>query len=77
MQLAQGQPDVVTQAVTLHAFGDPLANDYELYTVGEVMLEVADRLVAEEARQPAAARLVGALRTLTEGTRMVGVRRPW
>ncbi len=71
VQLAQGRSlDVVTQAVTLHAFGDPLANDYELYTVGEVMLEVADRLVAEEGA-PALQQyrlLVGALRTLTEGT---------
>lgn len=71
VQLAQGRSlDVVTQAVTLHAFGDPLANNYELYTVGEVMVEAADRLVAEE-RVPALQQyrlLVGALRTLGEGT---------
>jgi len=49
VQFATGRTlDVVTQAVTLHAFTEPLGSDYPAYTTGQVMLETADRLVAEE-----------------------------
>lgn len=65
--LAEGRSlDIVTQAQTLHPFGDLLVGDYERFTAGEVILETADRLVAEEG-QPAAAQyrlLVGALAAL-------------
>lgn len=44
--------DVVTQAVTLHPYSEPLGRDYQRYTTGQVILETADRLVAEE-REPA------------------------
>ena len=62
--------DVVTQAVTLHAYTEPLGGDYTAYTTGQVILETADRLVAEE-REPSLQQfllLVGALNALTAGT---------
>jgi DNA repair protein RecO (recombination protein O) len=62
--------DVVTQAQTLQPYFEPLGRDYERYTAGEVMLETADRLVAEE-KEPARAQhrlLLGALHALVYGT---------
>lgn len=44
--------DVITEAVTLHAYSEPLCSDYERYTTGEVLLETADRLVSEEGSRP-------------------------
>lgn len=71
LQLAQGRTlDVVTQVETRHAWGDPLSKDYRRWTAGQVMLETADRLVAEE-REPALPQfllLAGALRVLSRGT---------
>ena len=68
LQLAEGRNlDVVTQAVTLAPFGSRISADYERYTAGSVMLETAERLVAEE-RQPSVQQyllLVGALRALS------------
>jgi DNA repair protein RecO (recombination protein O) len=70
-QFATGRTlDVVTQAVTLHAFTEPLGGDYSAYTAGQVILETADRLVAEE-REPSVQQfllLIGALNALTAGT---------
>ena len=70
-QFATGRTlDVVTQAVTLHAYTEPLGGDYTAYTTGQVILETADRLVAEE-REPSLQQfllLVGALNALTAGT---------
>ena len=70
-QFAVGRSlDVVTQAVTKHAYTEPLCNDYPAYTSGQVILETADRLVAEE-REPSLQQfllLVGALNALTAGT---------
>ncbi|MFZ1412037.1 MAG: DNA repair protein RecO [Micropruina sp.] len=71
LQFANGRSlDVVTQAVTLHAYSEPLGGDYQAYTSGQVILETADRLVVEE-REPAIRQyllLVGALNALTSGT---------
>lgn len=71
LQFATGRTlDVITQAVTLHPYSEPLAHDYERYTTGQVMIETADRLVAEE-REPSLQQfqlLVGALQALTAGT---------
>lgn len=71
LQFAVGRTlDVITQAESLHAFGEPLTEDYPAYTAGQVMLETADRLVVEEG-EPALQQfllLVGALRVLNEGT---------
>ncbi|MFT4294443.1 MAG: DNA repair protein RecO [Micropruina sp.] len=70
-QFATGRTlDVVTQAVTLHAYTEPLGGDYTAYTSGQVILETADRLVAEE-REPSLQQfllLVGALNALAHGT---------
>lgn len=71
LQFATGRSlDVVTQAVTLHPFSEPLSQDYQRFTTGQVILEAADRLVAEEG-EPAVRQyllLVGALNALTQGT---------
>ena len=71
VQFAVGRSlDVVAQVESLHAYGEPLSHDYERYTVGQVILETADRLVPEEG-EPALQQyrlLVGALRVLGEGT---------
>lgn len=40
--------DIVTQAESLHAYGDPISADYERYRAGGVLLETADKLVVEE-----------------------------
>lgn len=40
--------DIVTQAESLHAYGDPISSDYERYRAGGVLLETADKLAAEE-----------------------------
>ncbi|PFG35372.1 DNA replication and repair protein RecO [Flavimobilis soli] len=69
LQLHVGRSlDVVTQADTLGAFARPVCEDYALYTAGAVMLETADRLVADE-REPSLQQfwlLVGAVRSLAE-----------
>lgn len=71
VQFAVGRTlDVVTQAVTLHSYCEPLGLDYELYTTGQVMVETADRLVDQEG-QPAPRQfqlLLGGLHALTSGT---------
>ena len=68
--LYQGRSlDVITQADSLRAYGEPLTSDYPRYTSGVAMLETAERFTAEE-RQPAQRQfllLVGGLRALGEG----------
>jgi DNA repair protein RecO (recombination protein O) len=61
--------DVITQADSLRAYGEPLTADYPRYTSGVAMLETAERFTPEE-RQPAQRQfllLVGGLRALGEG----------
>lgn len=71
LQFAVGRSlDVVTEVISMDAFGEPLVADYRAYTTGQVMLETADRLVVEEG-EPAVQQyllLVGALRVLNSGT---------
>lgn len=71
VQFAQGRSlEVVCEAVYLNTYGISLIRDYAAFTAGEVMLETADRLVAEEG-EPAPAQfrlLLGALRVLVQGT---------
>lgn len=71
LQFATGRTlDVITEAVTLHAWSEPLCTDYPRFTVGQVMLETADRLVSIE-REPALPQyqlLAGALHALVAGT---------
>ncbi|WP_026926787.1 DNA repair protein RecO [Granulicoccus phenolivorans] len=78
VQFATGRTlDIVTQVESLHAYGPKLTTDLPRYTAGEVMLETADRLVAEEG-DPSTQQfqlLVGALHVLNMGTR-AGVRPP-
>lgn len=71
VQLAVGRSlDVIAQVEQLHAYAEPLLGDYPSFTAGQVMLEVADRLVPVEG-EPAVQQyrlLVGALRVLGQGT---------
>ena len=71
LQFAVGRTlDIVVQAESLAAFGEPLVDDYPAYTAGQVMLETADRLVVEEG-EPSLQQyllLVGALKVLNRGT---------
>jgi DNA repair protein RecO (recombination protein O) len=77
-QLATGRTlDVITQVVTMDAFGQQLGTDYPRYTAGEAMLDAADKIVTEEG-EPALQHyrlLAGALRALSQGT-TDGVRPP-
>ena len=72
LQLSEGRSlDHITQAETLTPFHAGIGGVYERYTAGTVMLETADRLVAEE-REPALQQfllLVGGLRVLSSGER--------
>ncbi|HEY0888726.1 MAG TPA: DNA repair protein RecO [Nocardioides sp.] len=72
LQLAEGRNlDTITQAETLSPFHAGIGLDYDRYTAGTVMLETADRLVAEEG-EPALQQfllLVGGLRVLAAGDR--------
>jgi DNA repair protein RecO (recombination protein O) len=72
LQLAVGRNlDTITQAVTRDPFGSRISSDYDTYTAASVMLETAERLVAEE-REPSVQQyllLVGALRAITSGER--------
>jgi DNA repair protein RecO (recombination protein O) len=76
LQLATGRSlDVVTQAVTISAYGEGIVGDYARYTTGTVLLETADRLVVEE-KEPATQQhllLAGALRVLSSGEREPGL----
>ena len=61
--------DVITQAETVRAYGEPLAADYPRYTSGTAMLETAERFTPIE-KEPALRQfllLVGGLRALGEG----------
>jgi DNA repair protein RecO (recombination protein O) len=68
--LYQGRSlDVITQADTLRAYGDPLSADYPRFTTGTAMLETAERFTPVE-KEPALRQfllLVGGLRALIAG----------
>jgi DNA repair protein RecO (recombination protein O) len=70
VQLYPGRSlDIVTQAESLHAYGEQLVHDYPRYTAGTAVLETAERLTAEE-REPSLKLyllVVGALRALGDG----------
>ena len=76
LQLAEGRNlDVITQAETRTAFSSELGLDYERYTSGTVMLETAERLVAEE-KEPSIQQfllLVAALRAMAAGEHRPGL----
>jgi DNA repair protein RecO (recombination protein O) len=61
--------DVITQADSVRAYGEPLTADYPRYTTGTAMLETAERFTPEE-KEPAMRQfllLVGGLRALSGG----------
>jgi DNA repair protein RecO (recombination protein O) len=70
LQLYTGRSlDVITQAETVRAYGEPLSADYPRYTSGTAMLETAERFTPVE-KEPALRQfllLVGGLRALGEG----------
>jgi len=69
--------DIIAQVDTVAGYSKPLRTDYPRFTAGQVMLETADRLVAEEG-EPAPTQyrlLIGALFALGEHT-SDGVRPP-
>jgi DNA repair protein RecO (recombination protein O) len=70
LQLHTGRSlDVITQAETVRAYGEPLSADYPRYTSGTAMLETAERFTPVE-KEPALRQfllLVGGLRALGEG----------
>ena len=69
LQMFEGRElDIVTQAETLDAYGEPIAADYGRYTAGTAILEATERLTVEE-REPSLRLyllLVAALRALAE-----------
>ena len=70
LQLHTGRSlDVITQAETVRAYGEPLSADYPRYTSGTAILETAERFTPVE-KEPALRQfllLVGGLRALGEG----------
>lgn len=70
LQLAEGRNlDTITQADTKSPFGEAISADYDRYTAASVMLETAERLVAEE-REPSVQQyllLIGGLRVMAAG----------
>jgi len=70
VQLVQGRTlDVIAQVETVAGYSQPLRADYPRFTTAEVMLETADRLIAEEG-EPAVQQyrlLIGALHALGGG----------
>lgn len=70
VQLYPGRSlDIVTQAESLHAYGEALVHDYPRYTAGTAILETAERLTSEE-KEPSFKLfllVVGALKALAEG----------
>jgi DNA repair protein RecO (recombination protein O) len=75
LQLAEGRNlDVITQAETRSPFGEAISAVYDRYTAASVMLETAERLVAEE-REPSVQQyqlLVGGLRSMATGDHRPG-----
>ena len=59
--------DIITQAESLNVYGEALALDYPLWTMGQTILETADRISSEEGVpiETQYLLLVGALKSLT------------
>ncbi|HEX6443761.1 MAG TPA: DNA repair protein RecO [Streptosporangiales bacterium] len=76
LQLYEGRSlDIVTQAESLHPYGQRIASDYARYTAGTAMLETAERLTPEE-REPSLQLfllLIGGLRALAGGEHAPGL----
>ena len=67
--------DIVNQAESIRAYGEPIAADYPAYTAGTAVLETADRLTAEEGEPVLRLYMlvVGALRALADRQRDAGL----
>lgn len=69
LQLYEGRSlDTITQASTLGAYGPRISDDYERYRAGSVMVETAEKLTDAGPAPDQYRLLVGALRTLAQGT---------
>jgi DNA repair protein RecO (recombination protein O) len=77
LQLYTGRNlDIVSQAESLRSYGSVIAADYPAYTAGTAVLETADRLMAEEEKEPNLRLfllVIGALRALSERTHPAGL----
>ncbi|MGB3413816.1 MAG: DNA repair protein RecO [Microbacteriaceae bacterium] len=60
--------DVITQADLIYSYGAPIAADYSKFTAANVMAEVVEKLAEDEAARPQYHLLIGALRTLADGS---------
>ncbi len=70
LQLYEGRNlDTVSQAEQLAGYGAEIVADYQLYTVGNAILEAAERLTRETASEQHYLLLIGALRTLSANER--------
>jgi DNA repair protein RecO (recombination protein O) len=59
--------DVITQAVSIGAYGSAITEDYGTYTAASVMVETADKLTEDDGSLQQYLLLVGALRSLARG----------
>lgn len=59
--------DTITQAVTLQAYTEAIARDYDRYSIGSVVLETSEKLAEDGGGRAHFNLLLGALRTLAEG----------
>ena len=77
LQLYTGRSlDIVSQAESIRSYGPAIVTDYPAYTAGTAVLETADRLMAEEEKEPNLRLfllVVGALRALSERTHPAGL----
>lgn len=60
--------DTVTQVVTLQAYTQAIARDYDQYSVASVLVETSEKLADDGGGRAHFNLLLGALRTLAEGT---------
>jgi DNA repair protein RecO (recombination protein O) len=67
LQLYEGRNlDTVSQVEQLASYGAEIVADYQLYTIGNAILEAAERLTRETASESHYLLLIGALRTLAQ-----------
>lgn len=59
--------DTITQVVTLQAYTEAIARDYDRYSIGSIMLETCEKLSEDGGGRAHFNLLLGALRTLAEG----------
>lgn len=70
LQLYEGRNlDTVSQAEQLSSYGAEIVEDYQLYTIGNAILEAAERLTRETSSEQHYLLLIGALRTLSQKQR--------